>query len=102
MPGFVVLYAGDVLWGAMFFVLGAALWPRATVLRVWSLTTLLTELIELSQLYQASWAQAVRATRVGGLLLGHVFLWSDVVCVALGTSGAALAATVLARPSRGS
>jgi Protein of unknown function (DUF2809) len=90
MPAFVLLYLGDVLWGVLFFLLGAWCWPEATLLRVWGTSTLVTELIEVSQLYQAPWAQAVRATRLGGLLLGHAFLWSDVVCVATGTSLAAL------------
>ncbi len=90
-PGFVVLYVGDVLWGSLFFVLGAWLRPAATPLRVWLVMTALAELIEFSQLYQAPWAQMLRDTRLGGLLLGHAFLWSDVGCVVLGSSVAALA-----------
>ncbi len=90
MPGLVVLYAGDVLWGSMFFVLGAWLRPGAAPLRVWLAMTAVVEAIEFSQLYQAPWARALRDTRLGGLLLGHVFLWSDVGCVVLGTSVAAL------------
>jgi hypothetical protein len=49
-----------------------------------------TELIELSQLYRAAWAEELRSTRLGGLLLGHVFSWSDVLCVALGAGLLAL------------
>jgi hypothetical protein len=94
MPEFCVLYVGDVLWGALFFVLAALVWPSARTVRLWVASTAVTELIELSQLYQAPWAQGLRATRLGGLLLGHAFSWSDVVCVAL---GAALAAGVDAR-----
>lgn len=85
-----MLYVGDVLWGALFFGLAAFARPSAATLRLWVAATVTTEVIELSQLYQAPWAQAVRATRVGGLLLGHEFLWSDVVCVAVGTTAAAL------------
>jgi hypothetical protein len=90
MPGFVLLYVGDVLWGAMFFVLFACLWPRGSTLRLgsWALAT--TELIEFSQLYRGSDIQRIRATAAGGLLLGHGFLWSDVACVALGVAVAAL------------
>jgi hypothetical protein len=32
----------------------------------------------------------VRTTPLGGLLLGHSFSWSDTLCVALGTTTAAL------------
>jgi hypothetical protein len=90
MPAFCVLYAGDVLWGAMFFTLAAWLRPRATTFQLWLAATAVVEAIELSQLYQAPWAQTVRETRLGGLLLGHSFSWSDAVCVALGTTIAAL------------
>ena len=90
MPEAIVLYAGDVLWGSMFFVLFGLLLPAGSTLRVWLEATALAELIELSQIYQADWANAVRATRVGGLLLGHAFLWSDVLGIIVGTTFAAL------------
>jgi len=89
-PAVVVAYAGDVLWGALFFLLYALLWPRkpALALATWAVVT--TELLELTQLYHGAWALALRATRLGGLLLGHTFLWSDVLCVAVGAALAAL------------
>ena len=62
-----------------------------------------TELIEFSELCHTPWLDALRATRGGGLLLGHVFLWSDVVCVALGATlaaGAELAWRSVGRRSR--
>jgi hypothetical protein len=90
MPEFLVLYAGDILWGALFFLLAALLAPSATSIRLWLASTALTELTELSQLYQSPWAQSVRTTPLGGLLLGHSFSWSDTLCVALGTTTAAL------------
>ena len=91
MPPVVVLYAGDVLWGCLFYVLGSWLTPATPPVRVWLAMSVVVELIEFSQLYQAPWARTLRATRLGGLLLGHAFLWSDVGCVVLGTSVAALA-----------
>jgi len=89
-PAFVQAYAGDVLWGALFFLLYALVWPRkrALELAVWAIGT--TELIEVSELYQGPWALRLRATKLGGLLLGHTFLWSDVLCVFLGGALAAL------------
>ena len=90
MPAFVLLYVGDVLWGAMFFVLFACLRPRESTWRLWCWAVATTELIEFSQLYRAPLIERVRATPVGGLMLGHGFLWSDVLCVALGATTAAL------------
>lgn len=90
LPEPVILYLGDILWGAFFFLCFRLVWPHASRLKLWlgALTT--TELIELSQLWQAPWLVRVRATPLGGLLLGHQFLVSDMVCVALGASAAAL------------
>ena len=100
MPDFCILYVGDVLWGAFFFTLAAWARPSATSRRLWLASTALTEAIELSQLYQAPWAQALRATPLGGLLLGHAFSWSDTLCVVIGTTLAALIATKGARNAR--
>jgi hypothetical protein len=83
-PPFVQLYCGDVLWGVLFFLLFAWLQPQRSSLQLGLCAVVTTELIELSQLYQAPWALQLRATRLGGLLLGHGFLWSDVLCVFLG------------------
>ena len=95
-PAVVVDYAGDVLWGSLFFLLYALIWPRRTCLwlAAWAIAT--TELIELSELYQGDWALRLRATRLGGLLLGHTFLWSDVLCVFIGGALAALCDAYLA------
>ena len=41
-------------------------------------------MIELSQLYHAPWIDAIRRTRLGGLVLGYGFLWSDLACYAVG------------------
>jgi len=100
-PAFVVDYVGDVLWGVLFFLLYALVWPRKTWLRlaVWAIAT--TEVIEVSELYQGDWALRLRATRLGGLLLGHTFLWSDVLCVFVGGALAALCDAYLARVSEG-
>ena len=40
--------------------------------------------IEISQLYQAPWINAVRNTKIGALALGHGFLWSDLICYTVG------------------
>jgi hypothetical protein len=45
--------------------------------------------VEISQLYRAPWIDALRASRLGGLVLGRGFLWSDLVCYAAGAAGAA-------------
>ena len=46
--------------------------------------------IEISQLYQAGWINAIRGTTLGALVLGHGFLWSDMVCYTVGVGLAVL------------
>jgi hypothetical protein len=84
LPGFIATYAGDILWAlALFLFLGLIL-PRLETGRVAALTLAGSLLVELSQLYHAPWIDSVRQTTVGGLVLGFGFLWSDLVCYAVG------------------
>jgi hypothetical protein len=79
-------YAGDVLWAAMVFLLLAAAWPRASTRRLAAAAAAFALAVELGQLYHAPWIEAVRHTRLGGLVLGFWFLWSDLVCYAAGVA----------------
>jgi hypothetical protein len=45
----------------------------------------LSVLVEVSQLYKAPWIDSIRRTTIGGLVLGHGFVWSDLACYAVGT-----------------
>ena len=45
--------------------------------------------VEFSQLYHAPWADAIRGTWLGGLVLGSGFLWSDLACYTIGVGVAA-------------
>ncbi|UFH57040.1 DUF2809 domain-containing protein [Spirosoma sp. KNUC1025] len=81
---FIKSYVGDVLWALMVF-LGFALtfnrWPTKSI----ALATLLfSYCIEISQLYHAPWIERLRATRLGVLVLGFTFVWSDFLCYSLG------------------
>ena len=40
--------------------------------------------IEISQLYHAEWINSIRATTLGGLVLGYGFLWNDLVAYTIG------------------
>jgi hypothetical protein len=90
-PLLVARYAGDTLWAAMVFWILALVRPPG---RTWTLGAAALGIAfadELSQLYRAPWIDAVRATRLGAIALGHGFLWSDLWCY---TAGVALAAAV--------
>jgi hypothetical protein len=100
-PPFVAAYAGDVLWAAMVYLLIAAAWPGASTRRVAMAAGIVSLAVELGQLYHAPWIEAVRHTRLGGLVLGRGFLWSDLACYAAGIALAVLIDRLGTRPSAG-
>ncbi len=84
LPAVVARYAGDVLWASMVFWWGALIFRRQPTLHIAGSAMLVSALVELSQLYRAPWLNALRDTRAGALVLGQGFLWSDLLCYALG------------------
>lgn len=100
LPDFVGAYAGDTLWALMVYLGLGILWPQASVGRRAGLALGFSVAIELSQLYHAPWIDAVRRTRLGGLVLGFGFLWSDLVCYAAGIGFGAGVESLLQRKSR--
>ena len=88
-PALVRTYLGDVLWGSLFFLLFALVWPRQGSRRLAACAVAAASAIELSQLYRSDFANQLRSSRVGGLLLGHGFSWSDLICLSLGATLAA-------------
>jgi len=84
MPGFLRAYGGDTFWAAAFYFAISVmfrklpLWNVAFITAIWALG------IEISQLYQAPWINALRSTRIGGWILGYGFLWSDLACYGVG------------------
>ena len=86
LPEFLASYAGDTLWALTAFLGIGVLFPRWSTTRVCVTALLFAFAIELSQLYHAPWVEQMRHTRVGGLILGYGFLWSDLLCYVVGIS----------------
>jgi hypothetical protein len=101
LPWFVAEYAGDTLWAAMVYFIAATIWRNAGAGRLAVGAFCFSLTIELSQLYHAPWIDTVRATRLGGLVLGYEFLWSDLVCYAAGVGLAAGVDSLARRKARG-
>jgi hypothetical protein len=83
-PQWIIDYAGDALWALTAFLgLGLAFPPWNT--RRAAVTALAFSFaIELSQLYHAPWIDGLRRNRIGALILGRGFLWSDLLCYTAG------------------
>lgn len=81
---FIHAYLGDAIWAAMIYWGFRFLKPVLSPHKIAVVVTLFCFLIEISQLYQADWLNAIRHTRLGGLILGFGFLWSDFVMYSIG------------------
>jgi hypothetical protein len=84
--GFVITYLGDTLWAVMFFFFFAALLPCWRAWAIGLLTLGGTLGIEFSQLYAGEPLATLRSFAPTRFLLGSHFLWSDVICLAVGTA----------------
>ncbi len=90
LPLFLSRYAGDTLWALAVFLGIGFLWPGAKTRSVALLALGISVAVELSQLYHASWIDAIRGTAIGGLALGYQFVGSDLVCYTAGVGLGAL------------
>jgi Protein of unknown function (DUF2809) len=79
-------YAGDAMWAGMIYFGFRFLLPKAPLKTSVLYTLLFTYCIEISQLYQADWINAIRHTKLGSLILGFGFLWSDLLMYTIGIS----------------
>lgn len=91
LPAIVTTYLGDGLWALMIFFGVTFLFPKLKTSRIWMISLLFCWFIEVTQLYHAPWLDAIRATILGGLVLGFGFLWSDILAYTIGTLVGALA-----------
>ncbi len=91
LPDVLYGYLGDALYALMSFFIVGFIFPNSSTLKVVLIALLLCFAIEASQLYHAQWIDAIRKTRIGGLILGFGFLWSDVLSY---TSGVLIGAVL--------
>ena len=85
LPAFLNIYLGDALWALMIFIGFGFIFRRRGTKIVALIGISFCYLIELSQLYHVNWIDNIRKTALGGLVLGYVFSWSDLLGYAIGT-----------------
>lgn len=84
LPYYLSLIGPDMIWAGMVFLGFGILFPKTNTLTIGIYSLLFAFSIELSQLYQAPWIQDIRSNKWGGLILGHGFLWSDLLAYSMG------------------
>jgi hypothetical protein len=83
-PPWIQLYAGDTIWALMVYILFGMVFNKQSPFRIATMAIAFSFCIEFSQFYHAPWIDNIRSTRLGGLVLGYGFLWSDLVCYTIG------------------
>ncbi|MCR6637852.1 MAG: DUF2809 domain-containing protein [Sporocytophaga sp.] len=84
LPDLVNVYLGDAIWAAMIYFGIAFIFNRKSLALIAILSLVFCYCIEVSQFYHAPWIDAIRNTRIGALVLGFAFLWSDILAYTLG------------------
>lgn len=84
LPIFIATYSGDALWALLVFWLFRVLSPTTSSYISAVMAICFSFSIEISQLYHAQWIDNIRATRLGSLVLGFGFKFSDLVCYCVG------------------
>lgn len=84
LPRWINLYLGDFLWAFMIFFIFAFIFRKKSTLEIITLSLIYCYLIEISQIYHSPWIDNIRQTTVGHLILGHGFLWSDLIAYTVG------------------
>lgn len=81
---FIRTYVGDMLWALMVFFAFAFTFIRWSTKAILLAALVFSFGIEISQLHHTPWIERLRATPLGGLVLGFTFVWSDLICYSVG------------------
>ncbi|ACA56696.1 DUF2809 domain-containing protein [Clostridium botulinum] len=84
IPDFLNVYLGDALWALMIFMLYGFIFKGTKTKIVALMALAFCYFIEISQLYHSNWIDNIRKTTLGGLVLGYVFSWKDLLAYAIG------------------
>jgi hypothetical protein len=84
IPEMIYPYLGDYLYALMWFLIVGLIFTKTEPLKVALISVLLCYFIECTQLSQADWINTIRSYKMGGLILGYGFLWSDMISYTLG------------------
>ena len=94
------LFIGDILWATNVYFIVRLLFIHKTIKWVTITSLAFCYLIEFGQLYKSPWINQLRHTLFGRLVLGEVFLWSDLLCYTVGVGIAIGAELLMKKPYR--
>ncbi|MFZ4579546.1 MAG: DUF2809 domain-containing protein [Myxococcota bacterium] len=83
--------AGDVLYATVAYWGFRWLAPQRPMIHAAVAALAFCVAVEVGQLWHPAWLEAIRSTRLGGMVLGHGFLWDDLGWYGVGVLGGAIA-----------
>jgi Protein of unknown function (DUF2809) len=84
LPNWINIWIGDFLWAVMLYFACRTLFLNVNTRKMTMCLIVFCWVIETSQQFHTPWLDAFRDTTFGGLLLGHGFLWSDIISYTAG------------------
>jgi hypothetical protein len=84
LPEILAAFAPDILWALMVYWLLGFIFPGKPIWWISLAALIFSYAIECSQLYHAPFIDSIRATTIGGLILGYTFIWADLICYTVG------------------
>ncbi len=84
IPKLIYPFLGDILYSLMIFFIIGFIFTDFSSLKIALISIGVCYIIELSQFYEANWILEIRNNKLGGLLLGYGFLWSDLISYLVG------------------
>lgn len=94
IPDIIDLFLGDALWALMIYFMLKFIFINLPMKKIAIIGILFCFAIEFSQLYHSTWIDNIRATTLGGLVLGYGFLWSDLAAYMIGIGLGVLVETI--------
>ena len=84
IPKLIYPFFGDILYSLMIFFIIGFIFTDLSSLKIALISIGICYIIELSQFYEANWIVEFRNNKLGGLILGYGFLWSDLISYLVG------------------
>jgi len=85
-PDLINLYLGDIFYALTVHLGAGFLFIRQSSYKNAIIALAFCFIVEISQFYHEPWIDEIRNNRVGGLILGFGFLWSDLLSYTIGVS----------------